>query len=357
MKEFKKLFLKNGATIREALKVIDEGGQKIALVVDSDHHLLGVVSDGDIRRGLLAGLQIDSSVEKVVNKTPIVASVKDHKDAIVDLGTKKKIQAIPILDGAGKVVRLDLVEELLKPALKTNKVVLMAGGLGTRLRPLTETIPKPMLKVGNKPILETIVDGFRRAGFENFLFCVSYKSHIIEEYFGDGSKFGVKIEYQHEPKKMGTAGALSMLREKLTEPFFVMNGDLITNVDFNRFYEMHMNSGAAGTMGVREYDFQVPYGVVSLKNGEIVSIEEKPIHRFFVSAGIYVLSPEALSLIPDNDYFDMPSLFNTIAEKKMKSGSYVIKEYWLDIGRMSDYQRAQAEFLDGVTQEKQNKGD
>ncbi|MDG0817350.1 nucleotidyltransferase family protein [Bdellovibrio svalbardensis] len=356
MIKFEKLFLKMTSTIREALQVIDEGGQKIALVVDDQRVLLGVVSDGDIRRGLLAGLQIDSPVWVVVNKSPISCLWSDSKDKIIDIGMKKRVQQIPILDEGGRIVRLDVIEDLLKPKLKPNKVVLMAGGLGTRLRPLTETVPKPMLKVGNKPILETIVEGFQRYGFNDFIFCVSYKSHIIEEHFGDGSRFGAHIEYLHEKKKMGTAGPLSLLTEKLTEPFIVMNGDLLTNVDFDAFFQTHLSSNVVGTMGVREYDFQVPYGVVNLRDGQITSIEEKPVHRFFVSAGMYVLSPKVLQHIPKDEYYDMPSLFNALSNSNAKTGSYIIKEYWLDIGRMSDYERAQAEYVDDVTSRNSNKG-
>jgi NDP-sugar pyrophosphorylase family protein len=238
------------------------------------------------------------------------------------------------------------VDELLKQPTKPNKVVLMVGGLGTRLRPLTEHTPKPMLKVGNRPILETIILNFKKYGFTNIVLCVSYKSEIIEEYFKDGSEFGVNIEYIHENKRMGTAGALSLVRGQLTEPFFVMNGDLLTNINFERMMEYHESHKSIATMGVREYDFQVPYGVVNVDGEDILSIDEKPIHKFFVSGGVYVLSPKTLDFIPDDEFYDMPTLFEKVIAEKLKSVSFPIREYWLDIGRMEEFEKANNEFYE-----------
>ncbi|MCK4441383.1 MAG: alcohol dehydrogenase, partial [Sulfurovaceae bacterium] len=204
--------------------------------------------------------------------------------------------------------------------------------------------PKPMLKVGDKPILETIILNFKKYGFVNIVLSVSYKSEVIESYFGDGSNFGVNIEYIHEDKRMGTAGALSLMRDRLTEPFFVMNGDLLTNLNFEHMMEYHLNNHAIATMGVREYDFQVPYGVVNVNGKNIISIEEKPTHRFFVSGGVYILDSRVLEFIPNNEYYDMPSLFEKLIEKNIKSISYPIREYWLDIGRIEEFKRANDEY-------------
>jgi NDP-sugar pyrophosphorylase family protein len=216
--------------------------------------------------------------------------------------------------------------------------------LGTRLGELTKTTPKPMLHVGNKPILQTIIENFAKYGYTEILISVNYLSYVIEEYFGDGSNFGVHIQYVHETQRMGTAGALSLLKELLHEPFFVMNGDLLTNVNFEHLHNFHLSQNSLGTMGVREYDFQVPYGVVNIENGQIQSIIEKPIHKFFVSAGIYMLSPGALSFVPEREFFDMPSLFEKIIENKNTTLSFPIHEYWLDIGRMNDYKKANNEY-------------
>jgi NDP-sugar pyrophosphorylase family protein len=220
----------------------------------------------------------------------------------------------------------------------------MVGGLGTRLRPLTENIPKPMLKVGDKPILQTIVEKFAEYGYTNIIMCVNYKSHIIQDFFGDGKEFGVNIEYIFEEQRMGTAGALSLLIEKPSEPFFVMNGDLLTNVNFEHLHNYHIATNSIATMCVREYDFQVPYGVVNIKDSKIVSIEEKPIHKFFVSAGIYMLSSEVLNYIPKNEFFDMPTLFEKLISLNKNTVSFPLREYWLDIGRMEEYKKANDEY-------------
>lgn len=346
MKNIDNIKLKPIATIREALAVIDSGAMQIALIVDEYDRLLGTLTDGDVRRGLLKGLDLSSSIESIIFKTPTVAKISDTKEEILKIALTKKLHQIPIVDESGKIIGLQEIEELIKPKDKTNRVVLMAGGLGTRLGELTKNTPKPMLHVGNKPILQTIIENFAKYGYTNIIISVNYLSHVIEDYFGDGSAFGVSIEYVHEKERMGTAGALSLMHSHLSEPFFVMNGDLLTNVNFEHLHDFHNSQGAVSTMGVREYDFQVPYGVVNIENGKISSIVEKPIHKFFVSAGIYMLSPEVLSLIPNGEFFDMPSLFEKIISKNGKALSFPIHEYWLDIGRINDYEQANSEYLE-----------
>ena len=344
MKNYKNILLKPTSTIKKALQIIDSGAMKIALVVDEKEQLLGTLTDGDIRRGLLNDLSLESSIESIVFKTPTVCHIEDTKEKILEVATQKKLYQVPIVDDDGKLIGIKEVAKLLKPSLKTNRVVLMVGGLGTRLRPLTEHTPKPMLKVGNRPILETIILNFKKYGFTHIILSVSYKSEIIEAYFKDGSEFGVHIEYIHEEKRMGTAGALSLIKEKLNEPFFVMNGDLLTNINFEHMLEYHLSNDATATMGVREYDFQVPYGVVNIAGIEIQSIEEKPLHRFFVSGGVYTLNPEVLEYIPDNAFYDMPTLFEKMIVEKKKSISFPIREYWLDIGRVEEFEKANSEY-------------
>jgi len=343
MKNIEKIKLTINSTIKEALQIIDTGAMKIALVLDEENRLLGTLSDGDIRRGLLNGLSLDDSIESIIFINPTVCGINDSKEEILKMAVAKKLYCIPIVDENGKLVGIEEVDDILKPVNFSNKVVLMAGGLGSRLRPLTDKTPKPLLKVGDKPILETIINGFAKYGFTNIVLSVSYKAEMIEAYFGDGSKFGVNIEYVHEDQRMGTAGALSLMREKLTEPFFVMNGDLLTNINFEHMLEYHLSNNTIATMGVREYDFQVPYGVVNVEGHDILSIDEKPVHNFFVSGGVYVLSPDVLKVIPDA-YYDMPTLFEKLIEEKKKSISFPIREYWLDIGQMSDFHKANAEY-------------
>jgi len=344
MKNYKDILLSPRSTIREALEVIDSGAIKIGVVVDENEKLLGTVTDGDIRRGILNSLSLDDAIDSVICKTPVVCKIDDSKEKILEIAVDKKLYQIPIIDSTGKLIGIEEVDELLKPKYKRSKVVLMTGGLGTRLRPLTNETPKPMLKVGDKPLLESIILGFKKYGFTEIILSVSYKSEIIENYFGDGSNFGVNIKYIHENKRMGTAGALNFMRELLSEPFFVMNGDLLTNINFEHMMDYHVENSSVATMGVREYDFQVPYGVVKSKGVHIKSIVEKPVHNFYVSGGVYILDAKVLDFVPENEFFDMPTLFEKVIDKNLKCISFPIREYWLDIGRMEEFEKANNEY-------------
>ncbi len=344
MKDVEKVKLTVNSTIKGALKIIDEGNIKIAIVVDKDDKLIGTFSDGDARRAILNNKTLDDTIEDIYSKKPIVANINDSKEKIINICTSKKTYQIPVVDDNGKLVSISILDELLKPEVHANKVVLMVGGLGSRLRPLTENVPKPMLHVGDKPILQTIVEKFVSYGFVNIVMCVNYKSEVIQDYFGDGSRFGASIEYVFENKRMGTAGALSLLQEKPEKPFFVMNGDLLTNINFENLLDFHMANRATATMCVRKYDFQVPYGVLKIDNGKIKAIEEKPVHKFFVSAGIYLLNPSSLKLIPKDEFYDMPTLFEKLIALNENVVSFPIREYWLDIGKMDEYERANREY-------------
>jgi len=346
MIEIDKIKLTIKSTIKEALRIIDNGAMKFAVVLDDDNKLLGTITDGDVRRAILDGKGLDHTIEHIYFTSPTTVNVSATKEEIINICTSRKIYQIPVIDDENRVVGIKILDELLKPKEHKNKVVLMVGGLGTRLRPLTETTPKPMLLVGGKPILQTIVEHFVRYGFVNIIMCVGYKSSIIQDYFGDGSKFGAKIEYVLEDKRMGTAGALTLLSttQQPKEPFFVMNGDLLTNVNFESMLDFHTLNNAQATMCVREYDFQVPYGVVNIENGNIQSIVEKPVHKFFVSAGIYMLDSSCIDMIPNDEFYDMPTLFEELIKKDEKRVSFPIREYWLDIGRMDEYEKANNEY-------------
>jgi len=344
MKIIEDIIVKESSSILEVLQIIDKSSKQIAIVVDENRKLLGTISDGDIRRALLVNVSLNESVKDIYFQSPTVASINNTKEEIINICRLKKIHQIPIVDNHGNLIGLEILDELISQDIKPNKVILMVGGLGTRLRPLTENTPKPMLKVGNKPILQTIVEKFAEYGYIYIVMCVNYKSHIIQDYFGDGKKFGVNIEYILEEKRMGTAGALSLVREKLNEPFFVMNGDLLTNVNFEHMMDYHLQNNSIATMGVREYDFQVPYGVVNVDGIDIKSIEEKPVHNFFVNGGVYVLSPDALEYIPNDEFFDMPTLFEKVILDEKKSISFPIRDYWMDIGRLDEYEKANNEY-------------
>lgn len=344
MKSIDLIKLTKNNTIIEALKIIDQGALQIGIVVDDNDTLIGTLSDGDIRRALINNYKLEDKIEGIVFKTPTVATIDDDIEEIIDIAFNKKLHVIPIVNENMQVQDIAIVDELIKNKVKSNKVVLMVGGLGSRLRPLTNETPKPMLKVGDKPILETIIKQFMKSGFKNFILCVNYKSNMIKDYFGDGSKFGINIEYILEEKRLGTAGALSLLQEKPKHPFFVMNGDLLTNINFENLLDYHNSNESKATMGVRKYDMQIPYGVVNTIGRDIKTIDEKPTLDFFVSGGIYVLDPCCLDLIPQNEFYDMPTLFEDIIEKKLKSITYPINNYWLDIGNPDDFQKANDEY-------------
>ncbi|MDY3203750.1 MAG: nucleotidyltransferase family protein [Arcobacter sp.] len=344
MKNIENLLITEKTTIKEALKIIDKGALRIALVSDENNKLLGTLSDGDIRRGLLKNYTLEDDIKELYFKNPTVAYSSETKESIIQKAIKNQVYQIPIIDENNNLVDIVNLTTLLNVTKKRNRVILMAGGLGTRLRPLTEDTPKPMLKVGNRPILETIIKNFAAHGFVNITISLNYKGDMIKEYFKDGSDFGVNIDYVEENTRLGTAGALSLLKEHPNEPFFVMNADLLTDVNFSNLLDFHCFGNANATMCVREYEYQVPYGVIEIENSSIVSIVEKPIKKFFVNAGIYVLSPNIFEFIPKNEFFDMPTLFNILIEKQKKVLSFPIHEYWLDIGRIEEYKKANEEY-------------
>jgi NDP-sugar pyrophosphorylase family protein len=316
---------------------------QIALVIDAAGRLRGTISDGDVRRAMLRGVSLESPASSIMNGSPTVARPGEDRDALIATMRARQLHRIPVLDAEDRLVGLETLDELILPAQRDNLVVLMAGGLGARLRPLTEDTPKPMLVIGKRPILETILLAFIESGFRRFYICVNYKAEMVMDYFGDGSRWSADIRYIREPDRMGTAGALGLLPEKPHKPVLVMNGDLLTKVNFASLLDFHEAHRAAGTMCVREYDLQVPYGVVKLNEHRLLSVEEKPVHRFFVNAGIYVLSPEALALIPEGPC-DMPSLFEDLVKAGRETAVFPIREYWLDIGHLADLEKAHGDF-------------
>jgi len=345
MKNWQKTIVREYNTLLEVMKIIDESLLQFAVVVDIDNHLLGTVTDGDIRRGILKGHSMDVLITKVMNRNPITALEQKPKNFYLGLMKSKQLKQLPIIDKYNKIVDIIFIDNI-SQGNKENLVVLMVGGLGTRLRPLTDHIPKPMLKVGGKPILENIIEGFKQYGYTNFVLSVNYKKEIIQNYFQNGEAFGVSITYIEEEKRMGTAGALSLLPNKPTKPIFVMNGDLLTQVNFDQLMQFHEENKKLATMCVREFEYQIPYGVIEINGTNLLSINEKPIHKSFVNAGIYVLSPETFNYIPNDTFFDMPTLFERIIKEDQFTAAFPIREYWLDIGKMDDFKRANEEYLE-----------
>ena len=339
MKRWEDIVVKEAQSLLGTMRIIDETSLQFAVVVDENNHLLGTVTDGDIRRGILRGEGLEVPIYTIMNTTPVTAKSDLSISKYKQLMKSKKLKQLPIVNEDNQVVDV-LFLDTLQLAANKNQVVLMLGGLGTRLRPLTNDIPKPMLKVGNKPIVETIVEGFKQYGYTNFIFSVNYKKEIIQNYFKTGEDFGITIDYVEERKRMGTAGALSLIKNRPTEPFFVMNGDLLTQVNFDQLMQFHIEQDTIATMCVREYEYQIPYGVIETIGTNLKGIHEKPVHRSFVNAGIYVLSPEVFDYIPYETFYDMPTLFERLIEAGKKTSAFPIHEYWLDIGQVDDFQRA-----------------
>jgi dTDP-glucose pyrophosphorylase len=344
MKTWKATLIGPDATIRDAIGTLDDGALQIALVVDPAGRLVGTVTDGDVRRALLRGLGLDTPIHAAMNPSPITFPASMPPQARFALMRQRDLKQVPILDDMGRIVGLETIEELLHQGRRDNWVVLMAGGLGQRLRPLTQDCPKPLLPVGGRPLLETILQNFVAQGFSRFFISVNYKAEMVKEHFGDGSRWGVEIEYLHEDTKLGTAGALALLPARPELPMIVMNGDLLTATNFGRLLDFHDEQTAAATIAVREYSMQVPYGVVTVEHNYLTGIIEKPMHAWFINAGIYVIGPQVLDRIGQGETLDMPSLLERVLAASQTVATFPIREYWLDIGRIEDLERATLEY-------------
>jgi len=330
--------------VRAVIEVINRTAIQIALVVDGTQRLLGTVSDGDVRRAILAGRPIDVPASTIMNPNPVTIDLGTAREDALFLMRDRNIHQIPVLDGAGRVVSIELINDLIAPDFSDRTVVILAGGMGTRLRPLTNDRPKPMVKVGDRPVLESMIISLREHGFTDITLCVNYLSEMIENHFGDGSELGVGIRYIHEEKRLGTAGALTLLPERPRRPILVMNADLLTRVHFGQLVRFHDQMHSHATMCVREYSIRVPYGVVRTDDHKVIGIDEKPVERFMVNAGIYVLAPSVIDLVPPNEHFDMPTLLERIREAGHQTAAFPLHEYWIDIGAKGDLQQAENDF-------------
>jgi len=335
-----KLILNDSVKFEEAIKLLDMNGNGVLPVVDNENKFVGLITDGDIRKAIL-NKHLD--LEHIINKHP-------HK-CNVNLTTQQKIQILksirrrqlPIVDDNGFYVDIFTLDDL-EFNLKSNPVVIMAGGLGARLGELTKDMPKPMLHVGEKPILETILENFIDHGFNHFYICVNYKSEKIVDYFGDGSRFGVSIKYVHESKRLGTAGGLSLIGETIKEPLIVVNGDVLTTLDFSELIDFHVEKKSAATMCIREYEYNIPYGVIESSGSKIMALKEKPCLTYEVNTGVYVLDPTVLKHIPQDVFFDMPDLFEVLLDKGIDIYTYKLEDYWIDVGHVDDYEKAIDDF-------------
>ncbi|MBG6079389.1 nucleotidyltransferase family protein [Rubrivivax gelatinosus] len=343
-KNWETVLISPQASLHEAMAALDHGGLQIAVVVDEQRHVLGTLTDGDIRRALLRQLPMNTPAGEIMGRSPETAPAAASKEEVLARMERRRLLQIPIVDQQGRIVAIQTLHDLLHPKRRDNAVFLMAGGFGKRLQPLTDHCPKPLLNVGDKPILEIIIENFVAAGFHRFFISTHYRPEMIRERIGDGGRWNIDVEYVHEDEPLGTGGALGLLpKDRIREPLFMMNGDLLTNLDFNKLLDFHDSHDGVATMCVREYEHRVPYGVIESDGLRVTSMVEKPAYRYFINAGIYVLSPSVLDAVREGQRIDMP----TLLEQRMTAGEPVnmfpVHEYWLDIGRMEDFQRAQDE--------------
>lgn len=337
-----KLVLSDATKFEEAIELLDQNGNGVLPVVDANDKFIGLVTDGDIRKAIL-NKKLD--LEHIINKSPFKYDISSTKKERLQFLKSIRRRHLPLVDSDGVYVELFVMDDL-EFNSKANSVVIMAGGLGSRLGELTKETPKPMLHVGKKPILESIVENFIEYGFHKFYISVNFNAEKIMQYFGDGKKWGVEIKYLHEDKRLGTAGALSLINETFQEPFLVANGDVITTLDYEELLEFHIKQGAVATMCSREYEYSIPYGVVDIKDERVCGLIEKPSYQFNVNAGVYVLEPHVIDLVPKDTFFDMPALFEVLVEKNQDTFAFNIKDYWIDIGQEHEYQKANKDLND-----------
>jgi len=331
------------ATIQEAISNLDQVAIKIVLVVNEAGVLEGTITDGDIRRGLLKGLDLKSSITDVIHRNALVVPPEMTRELVMQLMVANKIQQIPAVDEHRRVVGLHLWDEIATPPVRSNLMVIMAGGMGTRMRPHTENCPKPLLLVAGKPMLEHIIEHAKLEGFSHFVLAVHYLGHMIEDHFGNGERLGVKIDYLREQSPLGTAGALGLLNPRPNAAFVVTNGDVITDINYGELLNFHLRHNAAATMAVRVHEWQHPFGVVQTEGVEIVGFEEKPVARSHINAGVYALDPDALNTLATDARCDMPTLFERLQELSKRTVAYPMHEPWLDVGRPDDLFRANSQ--------------
>ena len=340
---WKKIVINSNATVGDAINILNETGLKIVLVVSENGFLEGTICDGDIRRGLLKGTNIQDSLNKIIHLDNLVVPPEMKREMVLKLMIVNKIQQIPIVDGKNRVLGVHHWSEINTVSSRQNTMVIMAGGLGTRLRPATDKIPKPLLKVSGKPILEHIIEKAKFDGFTKFVLAVYYLGNTIENYFKDGSQFDVEINYLRETKPLGTAGALSLLTKNLHDDLVVTNGDVITEINYGHLLDFHTLHNATATMAVRLHEIQNQFGVVQIDGIKITGYEEKPILRSNINAGVYAMKPEALKLLVANENCDMPTLFERLKANSMLTIAYPLHEHWLDIGNFSDFRKANSD--------------
>ena len=331
------------ATVQDAIRSLDQSGMQIVLVVSDGDTLQGTVTDGDVRRGLLRGSDLASPIREIVFENPLVVPAEFGRDAALQIMKANRIHQLPIVDESRRVIGLHLLDELIDPGNRDNLMIVMAGGQGSRLRPHTESCPKPMLAVGSKPMLEHIIERAKADGFRRFVISIHYLGEVIRDYFGDGAKWKVDVQYIEEAQPLGTAGGIALLDPRPNQPFVVTNGDVLTDIHYAEILDFHARHNVMATMAVRVHEWKHPFGVVHTSGVDIVGFEEKPVARSHINAGIYVLQPEAMDALAPGEHCDMPMLFTRLKERGGRTIIYPMHEPWLDVGRAAELEQARAE--------------
>ena len=339
---WKKALVPLAADVTEVIRCLDESKLQIALVVSADGALAGTVTDGDIRRGLLHGVDLADSIDTVICRDPLVVPLGLDSAAALQIMEANKVHQLPVIDDSRRVVGLHVWEQLMSPKQRDNLMVIMAGGRGTRLQSHTEDCPKPLLPLGGKPMLEHIILRARAQGFQQFVLAIHYLGDMIEQYFGDGSRWEVRVEYLREEFPLGTAGALGLLSPRPEEPLLISNGDVLTDIRYADLVDFHCRQGATATMAVRPYEWEHPFGVVHTKGVDISGFEEKPVARSHINAGVYVLAPPALDALVAGEPCDMPTLFDRLRAREARTIVYPMHEPWLDVGHVDNLSQAEA---------------
>jgi dTDP-glucose pyrophosphorylase len=343
------LVISQQATLREALEAITKNGRQVVLVGEADGRLAGLVTDGDVRRALLRGIPLEGAVAEIMNPSPVTASPGLGRAAAVELMLARSIRHLPLVDAGRRLVEVLFLEEQIAPPPLPTPAVIMAGGEGRRLRPLTETTPKPLVLIGGKPLVEIMIERLRQSGITDITVAVHHKSEMIRERLGDGSRLGVRVGYALEPKPLGTMGALPLVRDRLGQPFFVVNGDILTKCDFRAMWEFHRGQErAAMTVGVSTHQVDIPYGEFTLHGERVIRVEEKPRKEFPINAGIYLLDPSVIELIPAGEYFDATDMIRALLDQGRVVAAHLIREYWLDVGRPHDLEPANRDVAEGL---------
>lgn len=338
------------ASIAQAIQRLDDASLRVVIIVDADRKVVGTVTDGDVRRALINQVSMEDQVATIMNRSPVTVNSKCSRSEMLEIMRRKDILQVPIINCLGVIVGLETIYDLSGSDDLPNPVVLMAGGFGKRLQPLTNSIPKPMLKVGGTPILEIIVDQLAKSGLRSIFLSVHFQANLIKDYFQDGQRWGVQIRYLEEQEPLGTAGALSLLPEDIgNAPVLIMNGDVLTRVDFQEFIRYHNEQQSDITVGIREYEFQIPYGVITVDHSQLRSITEKPVHSEFVNAGIYVINQCLLKHVGRGVRTDMTDLIEMRLAENKKVSAFPIHEYWIDIGRIEEFERANADMQDSIS--------